>query len=286
MSENQHSDLPLLVKNVVFDCEILRKEKTMKRQSVTLTRRFLDLTAELNNQDRLTAYDKIFSHLFNEIPIETKGESDAVRVTLACLAPELRKAQAQYENGVVAKKLTTKSQGLFCPHDGSQQQANNKPEWSQSSPIYNNIINNNNIRNNQTIPNQKNENYTFEQQNADESESHVCNQIKKSNKEEREFYASVLEENIQRIENVELQERVKTLVNKIAHTTTAFRIRNNEVTPEEVLCKMVDIFRTDNVNKIEMRLASVYEDLATREKVSNKFKYLVSSMYREACDSI
>ena len=111
----------------------------MKRQSVTLTRRFLDLATELNNQDRLTCYDKIFNHLFNEIPIETKGESDALRITLACLGPELRKAQAQYENGIISKKLSTNTKGFLCHFDGSQQQANNKPEKGPNDNIiYNN----------------------------------------------------------------------------------------------------------------------------------------------------
>ena len=255
----------------------------MKRQSVTLTRRFLDLATELNNQDRLTCYDKIFNHLFNEIPIETKGESDALRITLACLGPELRKAQAQYENGLVSKKLSNNSKGFLCHFDGSQQQANNKPTASQPSPYYNNsnIINNNII--NQSIPIQKNENCASEQSSS-VSQGEICEQ-KKSNQEEREFYASVLKNNIERLANITLQSKVDTLVERIAATETAFRIKKEEVLPEKVLCKMVDIFRTDDINKIESRLASVFHDLTNREKVTDKFKYLVSSMYREACDS-
>lgn len=254
----------------------------MKRQSVTLTRRFLSLTAELNDQDRLTCYDKIFQHLFNEIPIETKGESDALRITLACLGPELRKAQSQFKNGSVSKKLPNNSQGFFCHFDGSQQQANNKPTASQPSLYYNSNIINNNYKN-QSIPIHKNEDCAGEQ-SLSVSQGEICEQ-KKSNQEEREFYASVLKNNIERLANITLQSKVDTLVERIAATETAFRIKKEEVLPEKVLCKMVDIFRTDDINKIESRLASVFHDLLNREKVTDKFKYLVSSMYREACDS-
>ena len=256
----------------------------MTRQSVTLSRRFLELAGELNDKDRLTCYDKILNHLFNEIPLETQGESDALRITLACLGPELRKAQAQYENGIISKKLPNNSQGFLCHFAGSQQQANNKPTASQPSPYYNNsnIINNNII--NQSIPIQKNENCASEQSSS-VSQGEICEQ-KKSNQEEREFYASVLKNNIERLENITLQSKMDTLVERIAATETVFRIKKEEVLPEKVLCKMVDIFRTTDINKIESRLTSVFHDLLNREKVTDKFKYLVSSMYREACDSV
>ena len=255
----------------------------MKRQKVTFTRRFLDLTSELNNQDRLNCYDKLFKHLFNGEPIKMKEESEALKIALACLGPELRKAQAQYENGIISKKLSTNTKGLLCQFDGSQQQANNKPTASQPSPFYNSNIINNNYKN-QSIPIQKNEDCAGEQSSS-VSQGEICEQ-KKSNQEEREFYASVLKNNIERLENITLQSKMETLVERIAATETAFRIKKEEVLPEKVLCKMVDIFRTDDINKIESRLASVFHDLLNREKVTDKFKYLVSSMYREACDSV
>ena len=235
----------------------------MKRQSVTLTRRFLDLTAELNNQDRLIAYDKILSHLFNEIPIETKGESDALRVTLACLGPELRKAQAQYENGVISKKLTTKSQGLFCPNDGSQQQTNNKPEKSPND--YN--INNN-----------KNMLYTNNQSNhqGDKMQNYTFDAIMNGN---IESYAHALEQILKQIQPINAMVSLRTAetLSKIVKSKT-IKIKGEEHEPSSVLKQIYETIRQVDAAELVNVLEEMFNDIDTR-KVTNKTKYEIMSLF-------
>ena len=120
----------------------------MQRQTVTLNRRFLELTSELNSEDRLKAYDKILTHLFNDIPIETAGESESLKIILACLAPELRRAQVVFDNGKISKKLNSTTQASLRPFDASKKQAtseqnsNNRADNSSPYLKYHNNINN------------------------------------------------------------------------------------------------------------------------------------------------
>lgn len=235
----------------------------MKRQSVTLIRRFLDLTTELNNQDRLTVYDKILNHLFNEIPIETKGESDAVRVTLACLAPELRKAQAQYENGIISKKLATNSQGLLRPHDGSQPQANNKPE---KGPNDNVIYNNKNMFlpiNQSNHQSSKTQNYTFDAITNGSIEA----------------YAHALEQILKQLQpiNAMVSLRIAETLNKLVKSKS-IKIKGEEVESVNVLKQIYENIRQVEAKELADVLQQMFDDIDTR-KTSNKTKYEIISLY-------
>lgn len=235
----------------------------MKRQSVTLTRRFLDLAAELNDQDRLTMYDKILNHLFNEIPIEMKDESDAVRVTLACLGPELRKAQAQYENGIISKKLSANTQGLLCPFDGSQTQANNKPK---NSPIDNNIYNNKNML------------YTNNQSNhqRDKTQDGSFDAITDSN---IEAYSHALEQILKQLQPINAMVSLRTAetLSKIVKSKT-IKIKNEEHEPAAVLKRIYETVRQVAAAELVEVLEEMYNDIDGR-KITNKTKYEIMSLF-------
>lgn len=234
----------------------------MKRQSVTLTRRFLDLITELNEADRLIAYDKILNHLFNEIPIETKGDSDAVRVMLACLAPELRKAQAQYDNGKISKKLATSSQGFFCPVDGSQIEASDK---RKGASIDNNIIITNNqvYTNNQSNQGGKKQNYTFDalMDGNIEAYTHALEQILKQ---------------LQPI-NAMIALRTAETLSKIVKVQS-IKIKGNDLSPVQILKQIYETVRQVPGEKLAEVLEQLYNDIDTR-KITNKSKYEIMSLY-------
>ena len=251
----------------------------MQRQTVTLNRRFLTLTSELNSEDRLKAYDKILTHLFNDIPIETNGESESLKIILACLAPELRRAQVVFDNGKISKKLNSTTQASLRPFDASKKQAtseqNSNNRVGDSSPYlkcHNNI--NNNINNHHTIPYQteKNELHT----KIVPEEQHL-----ESDPEKKEFFASVLEQKASDIQDVGLQSRFVQLVKKVQAEEKPFNIDKIQVLPEDVLEKMVELFRLATKQEITARIFSIFEDVDSRERLTNKFKYFVSAMYRE-----
>lgn len=255
----------------------------MKRQTVTLTRRFLDLTTELNESDRLIVYDKILKHLFNEIPIETKDDSDAARITIACLAPELRNAQVRFDNGKIAKKSRQITQGAVCPFDESKLKASNKQVTSKNgeddSSLYNNSNNIYNIYNNHIISNQ-------EKNKKEELTQPEC-QGEESNQEKREWFAEVLEQQLERIKEIDSQVHQKMLqvVHAVANESEPYKIKNELVLPETVLEKFVDFFRTEN----EIEIAERFNQIISRVeqiKTTNKKKYLISSLYNEVKNNL
>lgn len=255
----------------------------MKRQTVTLTRRFLDLTNELNESDRLIVYDKILKHLFNEIPIETKDDSDAARITIACLAPELRNAQVRFDNGKIAKKSRQTTQGAVCPFEESKLQANNKQVTSKNgsddSSLYNNSNNIYNIYNNQITSNQ-------EKNKKEELTQPEC-QVEKSNQEKRKWFAEVLEQQLERIKEIDEQvhQKMQQVVHAVANESEPYKIKNELVLPETVLEQYLDFFRTENELNIIERLN---ETIARVEqiKTSNRKRYMIVSLYNEAKNNL
>ena len=258
----------------------------MQRQTVTLNRRFLELTSELNSEDRLKAYDKILTHLFNDIPIETAGESESLKIILACLAPELRRAQVVFDNGKISKKLNSTTQASLRPFDASKKQAtseqnsNNRADNSSPYLKYHNNINNIIIiliiiliiTRPYQIRQKKNELHT----KIVPEEQHL-----ESDPEKKEFFASVLDQKASDIQDVGLQSRFVQFVKKVQAEEKPFNIDKVQVLPEDVLEKMVELFRLETKQEITARIFSIFEDVDSREGLTNKFKYFVSAMYRE-----
>ena len=255
--------LATVCQNFSFDSDFKKKEIQMTRQSVTLSRRFLELAGELNDKDRLTCYDKILNHLFNEIPIKTQGESDALRITLACLGPELRKAQTQYENGIISKKLSTNTKGFLCHFDGSQQQANSKPE---KSPNDYNIYNNKNIL------------YTNNQSNHqhDKTQDVSFDAITNGNVE---MYAHALEKILKQIQTINAMVSLRTAetLSKIVKSES-IKIKKEEYAPAQVLKQIYETIRQIEPGGLAELLQELFNDIDAR-KVTNKTKYEIMSLF-------
>lgn len=235
----------------------------MKRQKVTLTRRFLDLTSELNNQDRLNCYDKLFKHLFNGEPIKMKEESEALKIALACLGPELRKAQAQYENGIISKKLSTNTKGLLCQFDGSQQRADNKPEKCPNDNI---IYNNKNIL------------YTNNQSNHQHGKMQDVSfdAITNGNVE---VYAHALEKILKQIQSINAMVSLRTAetLSKIVKSES-IKIKKEEYAPAQVLKQIYETIRQIEPGELAELLQELFNDIDAR-KVTNKTKYEIMSLF-------
>lgn len=247
----------------------------MKRQTVTLTRRFLELTAELSESDRLIVYDKILTHLFNEIPIDTKDESDAVRVTIACLAPELRIAQVRFDNGKISKKLKQISQGEVCHFEGSKPQASDKQATSKNGISDSSFLNNNiynNIYNNHIISDQ---------------EKNKKEELAQSDPNKREWFADAVLQQLERIKEVDGQvhQKMQQVVHAVAQASEPYNIRNGSVLPETVLEQYLEFFRTDDLQLIVDRLGQTIARVA-QAKTNNRNNYLIASLYQEAKNNL
>lgn len=251
-----------------------------KRQTVTVNRRFLEILKMLKPDDRLIAYDTIFNSLFDGELIQIKG-SDSLEMALACLGPELRRLQTYFDNGKVAKKFKETTQGLFCPHEASETQANSKQNASElkqeAGPIdIYNINSNNNINNNQSNQDYKiinNKLGCINQSNQAEQASTeaTCN-------EELQALADSLGKIIEplRAEHVELAIRTMDIIEKTAKAGE-LTIAGEKKSSQVILAQVVGELRRVPADKLADCLQNLYDDIDTR-KVNNKFKYALKSL--------
>ncbi|MBQ8211237.1 MAG: hypothetical protein IJZ27_01745, partial [Treponema sp.] len=93
----------------------------MKRQTVTLPKReFYDKVKDLKPEIKNHVIGAILDLFFEEKPIEYENLPENVGLVLACIVPDLRRVQTQFNNGKVQKNSEQTSQGLFCPFEPSQ----------------------------------------------------------------------------------------------------------------------------------------------------------------------
>ena len=247
----------------------------MKRKQLALPREFYDKSKEFDTETKHTVQDVVFSHFFDGTPIEYENYPDTVRIALACLLPDLRRIQTQFENGSCEKKSRQNSQGFLCPHDGSQMKPNEANESQNDSSILysNNIYNNINSQINSNQSNSKNET--------------TQSSIEKSDKQKREFFAEVLEQQLLRIQEQDSQtyQKMLAIVQTVAAATQPYKIKDELVLPERVLELYIDFFRTDSEQKIVEQLR---DTIARTEAVqtSNRKKYLVATLYNEAKNNV
>ena len=79
--------------------------KPKKRQSVTLPRKeFYDKVKNLKPEIKNRVIDVILDLFFEEKSIEYENLPENVGLVLACIVPDLKRIQTQYENGKSKKK--------------------------------------------------------------------------------------------------------------------------------------------------------------------------------------
>lgn len=249
----------------------------MKRKQLALPREFYEKSKEFDKETKHQVQDAIFDHFFDGVPIEYDKYPDTVRIALACLLPDLRRLQTQFENGSCEKKLRQNTQGLLCPKNGSQI----KPNEANGSQRGASILNSNNIYNNinsQINSNQSNSKNETTPNNTCCDGGNLESDIKK-----REFFAEVLKQQLERIQELDPQthQKMLALVQNVAAATVPFKIKNTLVLPEQVLEQYLDFFRRDSNVEIAEQLNQVIARTDTVQ-TNNRKKYLVSALYNEA----
>lgn len=247
----------------------------MTRRQVTLPKKeFYDKVKGLKPEIKTPVINAILDLLFEEKQINYDELSDAVTVALACIVPDLRRVQSQFDNGKLSKNSQETAKGLFCPNENTQIQPT-PPKFSQAGSsilnnnIYNNIYNTSINQSNQSVKNTTTDNNE---------------KIEESNADKRQFYTEVLEEHLKTIEELEPQthKRALNLVKQLGKQTSAFTIHNQQMMPEDILERYVDIFRTANTSEILSRLQNVFAGVDAAPSIKNKFRYTVSAMFSEA----
>lgn len=236
-----------------------------KRSTLTLSREFFEIIKGLKPETKHAVYDAIFDLFFDDIQIDYSTVDESTRVALCCLLPSIRTMQQKFNAGTTQKNYTENQRGYSVHLDEANRSVLNRNE-AQGSAGDSSILNNN-IYNNiyNTSINQS-------------------NQSIKSDAGKRKFYTKLLEEHLKIIEELEPQthKRALNLVKQLGEQTSAFTIHNQQIMPEDILERYVDIFRTTNTAQILARLQNVFASVDGASGIKNKFKYTVAAMFSEA----
>lgn len=236
-----------------------------KRNTLTISRQFFEITKGLKPEIKHAVQDAIFDLFFDNVPINYDALDESTKVALCCLLPDLRKMQQKFDAGITQKNYIECQRGYSVHLDEANRSVLNRNE-AQGSAGDSSILNNN-IYNNiyNTSINQS-------------------SQSIKSDAGKRKFYTEVLEEHLKTIEELEPQthKRALNLVKQLGEQTSAFTIHNQQIMPEDILERYVDIFRTTNIAQILARLQNVFAGVDGASGVKNKFKYTVAAMFSEA----
>lgn len=258
----------------------------MKRKTLTLPREFFEKVNNLTEQTKHEVIDAIFDLFFNEKQIQYENFNEMTRTALACLVPDLRRIQTQFDNGKIEKKSNASSQGFFCPSEDSQFQPNPANSSQADSSIFNNnIYNKNNIYNNNQIISNQSKNKTTPDTVVQISEQEKI----KSNPEKRKAYAQMIINQINLLQNddragvpeVCLLDRLSRLVQKISDRENYYEIRKEKLLPEEILVEILNIFRTSNPFEVFEHIQSVFAriDNIDSTKINNIHNYTVAAFY-------
>lgn len=240
-----------------------------KRKQLTLPRaEFYEPIKHLEPDVKHAVLDIIFDFFFEDKGIFYPNLDPSVRSAVACLMPNLRRVQAQFDNGKSEKKSRQNSQGLLCPLESSQAEPNKAKQIKVESSFLNNNIYNN-IYNNQIISNQEEKNKKEE--------------LAQSDPDKKEWFADAVLQQLERIKEVDEQvnQKMQQIVHVIAQRNEPYKIKNELIMPETVLEQFLEFFRTDDIQLIIERFNNIIS--RTREiKTTNRLNYLVVSLFNES----
>lgn len=240
----------------------------MKRKTLTLSRDFFEKVNGFDEQIKHAVYDAVFDLFFNNKNIEYDNFDAVTRTALACLVPDLRRVQTQFDNGRVAKKLRLNSQGIFCPSEASQMMPNEANlSHPDSSILNNNNINNNiyNINNNQSTQSSSvRENYTRLMEKI--------NTLKLSQGNDEQIIA-----------------RAEDLFQRVAKEKESPVINGQPVAVADVLVRYLQIFENKSEEdsiKILKNIFDVLDQTCQAKKITNSYRYLISLFYNSSLQQV
>lgn len=241
-------------------------KKTVKRITVTISREIYEKLKYLNDSTFNAVTRAIFTVFFEGKDINYSDyPEEETRIALACIFPDLRRIQSQFDNGKCEKNQVKSTKGVVCPVEPSQIQpnsANSEPSIYNNN-IYNNIYNKQTITNNRQGENDK-ELFT-------EIETQL-NRLKTSPTAERGETRK------------ELISRFNELLYRVSLETKPLTINNEQLEPGQVLERYLQIFETDPEATIKKlaRIFHMFDEACEERKITNTYKYCISLFYNQA----
>lgn len=240
-----------------------RKNKTTaKRKTLTLPVDLNDKLKRLGDETFVKVMRTIFAVFFEGKIIHYEDYDEITQTALACIMPDLRRIQTQFDNGRCEKNRAKTIKGGVCPFEASQTQPNSA---NYEPSIYNNIYNiNNNKNNKQTITNSR----------PADAVSVISNQI--------QTRLLALESNSEAEQQTVT--RFGELVSRIAREPNPLAINSEALAPEQILMRFEQIFERKPAQTID-KLTHIFQmlDEACQErKITNTYRYSVALFYNQA----
>lgn len=244
--------------------------KTAKRRTVTISAELNDKLKHLSDSTFTPVMRAILAVFFDGKKINYSDYNEETQVALACILPDLRRVQSQFDNGKREKNQAKSTKGVVCPVEPSQIQPNlAKPEPS----IYNNIYNiNNNINNKQTITN-NNRQSGFDKEIYTKLETELGRLQTSSAATRGELQK-------------ELVNRFSELAYRVWLERKPLTINGTQLAPAQVLERYMHIFEPNPEQTIRklMRIFHMFDTACTERAITNTFKYAVSLFYNQALE--
>ena len=240
----------------------------MKRKTLTLSSEFYEKLIHLEPETKHGVLDVVFDFFFAGKSFCYSDFSTDTKTALACIMPDLRRIQTQFDNGKVKKKSKQNSQGLLCPHDASQTKPNKANASQADSSIYNKDIYN--IYNNkQTITNIA----AGDPMVIEKLHNEILTKTDglKSTPGAADHQQSIV--------------RFEDLVTRLAHEQAAPIVNGEPVQVDKILDRYLNIFAAANNTAALKHLDRIFrllDEACIEKKITNSYKYLIALFYNQA----